>query len=201
MNMSIWQPDYSGRTRGRQSRNELLYHNILFVCSVSKGRSPLCASHFNHYAKEQGLSVIALAAGSNYKKVKRFLHEPASSQLIHILNENGIYEINEHVVKPVEPQIGEWADLILPVGKKNADQIVSMYKDCGLKVPISKIHLAKEFAGMDEVDIRDAHSDTKGKIYKMQEDGTKIYCNTPEAMKMMVDECREVALGVINQLR
>lgn len=169
-------------------------NNVMYVCSSNRGRSPALAEYTFHYMPEYGLYLTIDSAGARRESVEKHLRtDPkANPQIRQTLTQQGIERIEAHRTKSFEPDVhGPWSDLILTADKANADRVLK-----ALPGGIKKIYTARDFAGLEGSDIADAHYRPGGS--KMYRDG--IPKSSPEAWKLMAQECAEVSRAVLVEL-
>jgi protein-tyrosine-phosphatase len=103
----------------------------------------------------------------------------------------GVTEIQKHRVKKVTPELLESSDRILAADTKNKERALKQYP-----AGSGKVLTAREYAGLEGPEIKDAHY--RGEGDRMYAPG--IPKGSPEAYELMVAECKEVALKVLEKL-
>lgn len=111
---------------------------VLFVCTGNTCRSPLAEALARRYAEERGWDGLevrsaGVAAGSGM---------PASGGSLRVAERHGL-DLGEHRSRPLTPELGDWADLILTMSTSHLTAMESL----GLSGRATRIDL---FVGGDD---------------------------------------------------
>ncbi len=91
--------------------------NLLFVCSGNTCRSPMAEFHFRSIDKEDNFLVNSCGTMNIYGM-------PPSIEAVIVMNEIDI-DITPHISKGVSKDLVDISDIILPVGKKHSEILIT----------------------------------------------------------------------------
>ncbi|MDP2315444.1 MAG: low molecular weight protein arginine phosphatase [Pseudomonadota bacterium] len=115
-------------------------HHLLFVCTANIARSPMADALARRYAEERGWRVEVQSAGTH-----AMTGEPAAPNSVKAVREVG-GDLSEHRSQPVTDALVAWADRILVMEMRHAQDVRERF-------PASdeKVQLLGTFGGLVEI--------------------------------------------------
>ncbi len=142
---------------------------ILAVCGNNKGRSASYHAHMNHILDERGIGYIRVdSAGFNEEKINDFLRQNdtgANHWIREVMNREGIHEIEDHEIKPVNERLVTDAYVVLTFETHIRDGLRKTYPESS-----EHIYTMREYLGWgiseDSLDVDDAFKPKNGLLYR-----------------------------------
>ena len=115
-------------------------HHLLFVCTANICRSPIAEALARRYADERGWAVEVASAGTHAVP-----GQPAAPNSIKVTREAG-GDCSSHASQPIDAALVDWADRILVMEMRHAQNIRERFPAAD-----EKVQLLGTFGGLVEI--------------------------------------------------